>query len=275
MNKISRFARKAFVCLLALGLGMIGTTVLSAPAKAAELTVSDCVKCHEKEPAEIAANGMAHKSQIDCQACHESHRPKVANNVPQCSQCHDGEAHFKLEGCKNCHNPHSPLDISLEGELKEVCLTCHAEQGQEMASNPSMHAEVACNFCHADKHGVIPECVQCHEPHSSNMTQSDCGTCHQAHKPLALNYGPQTPSVQCAACHETAFNLLMDSKTKHHDLACAFCHEGKHKVVPQCSDCHGKPHAEGMHKKFPQCGNCHNIAHDLNQWTSTAKGNKK
>jgi len=263
--------RKFLVCLLVFGLGILGATLPAASFGAAELSVSDCVKCHEKEPAQIAAAGMAHQTEINCQSCHEGHRPKVANNIPKCSMCHSGEAHFELEGCTNCHNPHSPLDISLQGELKTVCLTCHAAEGQEMTANPSKHAEFACNFCHADKHGTIPECVDCHEPHSSNMTQSDCSTCHQAHKPLALNYSAQTPSVMCAACHDNAFNLLMESKTKHHDLACVFCHEGKHKVVPQCSDCHGNPHPEGMHQKFPKCGDCHNIAHDLNKWSAPTK----
>jgi len=242
-------------------------------APKAVLADGDCVKCHEKEPAQIAAKGMAHKTEITCIACHEGHRPKVANNIPECSNCHSGSSHFKIEGCKSCHNPHSPLDISLKGELKSVCLTCHEAQGKELAANPSKHAEVACNFCHADKHGVIPECVQCHTPHSKNMTQADCKACHQAHQPLLLTYGSQTPSLQCAACHQVAYDLLMASETKHRNVSCVTCHADKHKTIPQCSDCHGMPHAAGMHQKFPKCGDCHNIAHDLNSW-KTAPGAK-
>jgi hypothetical protein len=103
------------------------------------------------------------------------------------------------------------------------------------------------------------------------MTQADCNTCHQAHQPLELAYGPATPSIQCAACHDTAFNLLKASDTKHRDVACVDCHADKHKTVPQCSDCHGMPHAAAMHKKFPKCGECHSIAHDLNNWKEKQK----
>jgi predicted CXXCH cytochrome family protein len=107
------------------------------------------------------------------------------------------------------------------------------------------------------------------------MTQADCSTCHQPHQPLTLTYGPQTASNLCASCHETAFNLLMASQAKHREVACVTCHQQKHKTVPQCSDCHGRPHAEGMHQKFPNCGDCHNIAHDLNNWPGKAKADGK
>jgi hypothetical protein len=35
---------------------------------------------------------------------------------------------------------------------------------------------------------------------------------------------------------------------------------------PECTDCHGLPHADSMHQRFPKCGECHNVAHDLNNW---------
>lgn len=274
MNKCIGLTDKLFACILLLTAGLI-LGVLPAMAQDAAtqavLNINDCAKCHTKEPQQIAAQGMAHKTEITCISCHESHRPKVANNIPACSNCHSGEPHFSVEGCLGCHNPHSPLDITLKGELKAVCLTCHAAQGQELTANPSKHTEVACNFCHAEKHGVIPQCGECHEPHSPKMAQSDCRICHQAHQPTLLTYGPDVPSVHCAACHETAYALLDASKTKHHELSCVTCHADKHKVVPACSDCHGLPHAEGMHQKFPKCGDCHNIAHDLNNWPSQKK----
>lgn len=275
MKMRTRFTRLALVCLLLAGLGLL-VPATSALAAGVALTIDDCAKCHDKEPQQIATLGMAHNTQITCISCHESHRPRVANNIPECSNCHSGEPHFQIEGCKTCHNPHTPLDISLKGELKDVCLTCHAAQGQELKANPSKHAEVSCNFCHADKHGMIPECVVCHEPHSTKMGQNDCRTCHQAHQPLLLTYGKDVPSVHCGACHDTAYNQLMGTKSKHFDLSCVFCHADKHKTVPACSDCHGMPHAEGMHQKFPKCGDCHSIAHDLNNWTTgSAKAKAK
>jgi predicted CXXCH cytochrome family protein len=251
--------------LVLFSLGLCFGPVSPALAQTA-LVGADCAKCHEKEPQQIAEKGAAHKTAISCQDCHESHRPKVAKNIPECSNCHSGAPHYELKGCKTCHNPHTPLDITLKGELKDVCLTCHQQQGQEIKANPSKHGEVSCNFCHAEKHGVIPDCTQCHQPHAPTMVQADCKTCHQAHQPLLLTYGPQTANSQCASCHQKANDLLMASQTKHRDVTCVTCHADKHKTVPQCSDCHGLPHAPGMHQKFPKCGDCHSIAHDLNNW---------
>ena len=80
-------------------------------AEQAVLTAADCVKCHSEQPAQIAANGASHQTEIDCQACHEGHRPNVANNIPQCSACHEGSVHYEVGNCLSCHNPHQPLSL--------------------------------------------------------------------------------------------------------------------------------------------------------------------
>jgi predicted CXXCH cytochrome family protein len=240
----------------------------SAPEVQAQavLSADDCAKCHERQPAEIMAKGAAHKTQINCRDCHESHRPAVAKNIPQCNLCHSGTKHYELKDCMSCHDPHQPLEVTLKGELKGACLTCHDGIGKELDTNKSKHTVMACNSCHAQKHGVIPECLECHQSHSPQMKQTDCKTCHQAHQPMTLTYSNKTASVLCAACHDGAFNLLAASQTKHRAVACVDCHQSKHKNTPQCSACHGNPHPEAMHKKFPNCGTCHNTAHDLNNW---------
>lgn len=242
-----------------------------ALAEQAVLTVADCVKCHTEQPAQIAANGASHQTEIDCQACHEGHRPSVANNIPSCSNCHEGSAHYDVENCLGCHNPHQPLKVSLAGEHKKVCVSCHAGPDKQMVASPSKHATFACNFCHADTHGNIPSCVDCHEPHSASMTPANCSTCHQAHKPLELTYPATTTSQLCASCHDSIFATLSASPAKHSQIACATCHATKHKTVPQCTDCHGMPHAQAMHDRFPKCGECHNVAHDLNNWPAKKK----
>lgn len=236
-----------------------------ALAEQAVLTVSDCVKCHNEQPAQIDANGASHKTEIDCQACHEGHRPSVQNNIPSCSNCHEGSEHYKVENCLGCHNPHQPLKVSITGEQKTVCVSCHAGPEKTMVASPSQHATFACNFCHADTHGNIPECVSCHSPHSESMTQANCSTCHQAHKPLDVSYPDSTASLLCAACHDTVAATLAASKAKHSQVSCATCHADKHMTIPACSDCHGQPHPKSMHERFPKCGECHNIAHDLNK----------
>lgn len=261
---------------LCVTLGLSAPVQAQTPAAAKPvLSPADCAKCHEKEPAQIAANGAKHRDQINCQDCHTGHRPAVANNIPECNMCHGGKPHYELKDCKSCHNPHQPLQIALKGELKAPCLTCHTPQNEQLEAHKSKHTTFACNFCHADRHGVIPECVQCHKPHSADMAQKDCGSCHKAHMPLAVTYGSETPSKFCGACHSTAFNLLNASKAKHKDVACVTCHQDKHKMIPQCSDCHGLPHPDAIHSQFPNCGQCHNIAHDLNNWPAQKKSDAK
>ncbi|MCM2263587.1 MAG: cytochrome C [Desulfuromonadales bacterium] len=264
---------KKFLVILAGAALLFGATGV-AMAEPVKLGIADCAKCHDVQPAQIEASGGKHKSDIDCLACHEGHRPKSAKNIPECSNCHSGKSHYALKSCIGCHNPHQPMLVTLSGQQKDVCLTCHAGPGKEMAASPSKHATFACNFCHANKHGMIPNCVDCHKPHSAAMTQADCATCHKAHKPKELLYGASTASTMCAACHGSVTTQLTASKAKHSQLACVTCHANKHKTVPNCSDCHGLPHGS-MHDKFPKCGSCHNIAHDLNNWPKEEKAKKK
>lgn len=249
----------------------VGTAVGATPELTSdpELTQSDCVKCHEREPAEVLANGAAHGTELSCQDCHDGHPPRVADIIPQCGDCHSGEEHYEIKECTSCHNPHAPLEVRLEGELKAVCLTCHRPPGQEMQASPSAHAEFACNECHAEKHGVIPTCLDCHDSHSETMTQGSCRACHQAHKPTDLEYGSDVPNVQCGACHVDALAQLTASVSKHGPLACVLCHADRHRTLAVCTDCHGEPHAPGMHARFPHCGDCHNTAHNLNNWSDS------
>ncbi len=240
-----------------------------APGGAAEkpaLTQADCVKCHEAPPADIAAAGGKHKTDVTCMDCHAGHRPAVKNNIPKCSACHDGKPHYQMKDCLECHkNPHKPLNIVLAGKMTEPCLTCHADQIKQLKANPSRHTALFCTNCH-DVHRKIPECVKCHKPHSAEMTQADCKKCHKAHKPKAVTYAADVPNKDCGSCHKNAFKLLSATQTKHRNVACVKCHAEKHKAMPTCEQCHPKKHPASIVSKFPECGTCHSIAHDLNHW---------
>jgi hypothetical protein len=229
------------------------------------LNSSDCVKCHAAQPAEIESQGARHKT-ITCQDCHTGHRPTSKNNIPACSQCHQGKPHFETKGCLTCHtNPHTPLAITFSSTLTEPCLTCHTPQNKQLRENKSKHSALYCSTCHS-VHRQAPECMKCHKPHSADMASADCKKCHKAHMPKVVTYAADTGSIYCAACHSNAYNLLKASKAKHATLTCASCHQEKHKMVPKCQDCHGEKHPEGIRAKFPRCGDCHRIAHDLNNW---------
>ncbi len=240
---------------------MLACTSLSL---ANELSDSDCIKCHTQPPADIEAQGGAHKTAVTCMECHEGHPPSVRENIPTCDSCHSGKSHYELENCLSCHNnPHMPLVLQLAKDITDPCLTCHQEQGTLLQENKSFHTTMACTACHQE-HAQIPLCVSCHEPHGEEMVQTDCAQCHQAHTPLVVVYNDDTPSQGCGSCHDEALSQLATSTTKHHSLSCAACHKEKHKMVPACQDCHGVPHSPGIMKKFPTCGECHSTAHNLN-----------
>lgn len=251
----------------------LGTAWAAEPGGAAPtLNNSDCQKCHEKPPKDIAAKGGKHQTAVTCQDCHIGHPPKVKKPIPQCSMCHQDKPHFKLQGCLNCHkNPHTPKVISFNSNVTDACLTCHSQQIEQLKANKSKHTALACSFCH-NVHGRKPDCTQCHKSHSADIAKTDCKACHKAHMPLVVTYKSDTPNKFCAACHKRPFNLLSASKAKHSKLACVYCHQNKHKAMPKCTDCHGVPHPAGLMAKFPKCGECHYIAHDLNHWVTPVEG---
>ncbi len=245
------------------------TVMLAVCAYAADrpmLSSADCIKCHYSQPADIAANGGAHKTSVTCQDCHTGHRPAIKNNIPQCSQCHTDKSHYKLANCLRCHtNPHTPKIIKLANNITDECLTCHTQQIAKLRQVPSKHSKLACSFCH-NVHGKKPLCTQCHKPHSADITATECKKCHDAHMPTAVYMTPDTPNKMCAACHKRPYELLSKSEAKHKDVLCVTCHKDKHKFIPACTSCHGVPHPASMMARFTKCGECHNIAHNLNHW---------
>ena len=259
-------------CLLV----VVGCMVLCTMSTlfAADSTISeqldnrDCLKCHAQEVQDVKNNGARHLTEVTCLDCHQEHPPSGSNAIPLCSQCHDPQVktHYTVDNCSNCHNPHYPLlmDISsVDADLKSVCLTCHQQQGEELAKYPSKHAEMSCAECHP-KHATYQDCLACHEAHGNvEMAYKDCLGCHQPHMPTVVKYDSLIPSPYCGSCHQKEFGLLAENRTKHHELSCVFCHKSQHKVVPECEICHGQPHGEGMHKKFPNCLDCHIDAHAL------------
>lgn len=251
---------------LALAATFIAAVAGAETAKPAALTANDCVKCHTTEPADIAKAGGKHQTDVSCTECHTGHRPSSAKNIPECSNCHSGKPHFELQNCLGCHrNPHTPKNIQIPANTTDPCLSCHTQQIKQLQEFKSKHSALYCSTCH-NVHGKIPQCVQCHKPHSADMTQDQCKHCHKAHMPKVVVYAPEVPNKECAACHKKAYDLLSANNTKHKTLACAFCHKAQHKMVPQCQSCHGTPHPAAMLSKFAKCGDCHSIAHNLNTW---------
>ncbi len=245
------------------------------------LTPAECARCHY--PIFKTLKESKSKHRFMCTNCHEKfHRynPKKQNwdeIMPKCQNCH-GLKHGKdFPNCLECHKePHSPRDINFEtllqtravkvkGKEEQVvlCAICHKNESGEMQAHPSKHNEVGCQGCHADKHGYIPNCLDCHEPHVEGQKFEDCLVCHSPHSPKNIKqYPEETPREVCGSCHTEIYQNLQTNHTKHSELYCATCHV-RHGQIPKCQDCHGLPHTEALHKKFPNCLNCHIDPHNL------------
>jgi predicted CXXCH cytochrome family protein len=192
--------------------------------------------------------------------------------MPKCASCHTSATGGAFHGedpaltpCLSCHaDPHKPLAIPMS-DIETACAKCHANINKELQTNPSKHTtDVACNDCHADKHGYIPDCSACHDNHSPEipMGNVECMSCHPVHKPTLIVYDKTTPSPICAGCHDDINDMLQKSQTKHTPVACADCHPS-HKEIPQCQRCHGEPHSKTMLIDTTKCGECHGNPHDI------------
>ena len=233
------------------------------------LTDADCVKCHYAVAVDVDAHGEAHK-ELSCMECHEEHPPVGTNAIPECSNCHteDDNAHFAVQQCGACHNPHHPLlvDFTASDDARSACASCHQEQVDELAANPSAHTEQDCNACHSQhglEQGQYQTCLDCHEGHTPEMILENCLECHKPHSPLNIIFDDTVAVELCAGCHQDKATALTTLQTKHSEMACVECHSGKHKNITACVDCHDQPHDQYMHTKFPECITCHRDPHNL------------
>lgn len=274
------------------------TTKSAAPAAAAEkkavpepagvalyektpppLKPVDCGRCHVSQFTALKKSKSKHR--FDCKKCHTQfhvYNPLKKNYekiMPKCQRCHGLKHGAAFPHCLQCHqNPHSPLNIPFAQVEKKIkgkngkpvvsCAVCHLKEGTEFAKYPTKHnVEVNCQGCHADKHGYIPSCLDCHEPHVEGMVFKDCLVCHSPHSAKRIKKYPEdTANKICGSCHTTEYKHLQTNHTKHSELHCATCHV-KHGQIPKCQQCHGLPHSKALHKRFPNCLTCHKDPHNL------------
>ncbi len=246
-----------------------GSAAVASDIQPLPLSSVDCVKCHYQVVVNVDSHGEAHK-ELSCLDCHEEHPPLGINVIPECATCHaaDDSEHFAIQKCQSCHNPHTPLliDFTAFDAVQPACATCHQEQIEEMAGNPSGHSEQDCNACHSQhglQQGQYNTCLDCHEGHSAEMALPDCLKCHQPHSPANIAYGDDVAVSLCASCHEDVAASLQARPTLHSEMACVECHSDQHMNIASCVDCHEQPHDEFMHTKFPECLTCHRDPHDL------------
>ena len=229
-----------------------------------ETVSSVCVECHPKPVNSIKESGGLH-SKKSCDFCHVQH-----GYIPKCTDCHSTFHGKTITNCTQCHtDAHAPKDITFSAEADHYsCSLCHVNEITIFNVNPTKHSDLECSLCHT-KHGLIPECINCHTPHDDTMTADDCSECHKTgHIPTRITYPATTPKSMCEGCHADAISIMDNSNTKHSELLCSQCHP-QHAQLPTCSTCHATPHGPAM----TDCGiTCHLSGHDVWKKLSTEIG---
>lgn len=291
MNLFKRFNIRRILSGSALVLAFAGLSFASQGKKIATVTIApspdqyavqplpltaiQCAQCHTSPFQGLKDNGGRH--QFECQNCHNllhAYSPRKGNYdaiMPKCASCHDALHGAKINDCLACHsNPHTPRKIAATSLITTFCYDCHASIRKQLDTVPSKHTKVACTMCHTS-HGFKPSCFTCHKPHVEGQTVPQCLQCHPVHQPRNIVFPTTTPSNTCSTCHSPIVTKLAKGASKHAALTCVTCHKGKHRFIPQCTDCHGKPHNASFHAKVPRCLTCHIDVHDLPVLTPKSK----
>ena len=218
---------------------------------------SSCSLCHPEQIEEFFDNPGRH-ADLKCNYCHQTH-----GQIEVCTNCHAPHARGMIyTECLNCHPAHMPQEIDYpESIASETCAVCHEVVSDVLEQGNTKHTALGCSECHP-VHEQIPECMDCHIPHASDMTNSECLGCHPAHDPAVINIPSSITRNDCAICHEAIDAELRSSNTKHDDLNCIYCHP-KHGYLPTCESCHGLPHQKLIHDLYPECKKCHIVLHDV------------
>ncbi|MBN2645690.1 MAG: hypothetical protein JXR59_09490 [Desulfuromonadaceae bacterium] len=137
-----------------------------------------CARCHEK-PAADMAKPSAH-SELACSDCHQQKH----GYLPKCTECHEQPHNpfVSSQNCMLCHPVHNVSTLSYgEHVPNDGCQGCHSDQVAQLKKGHLAHSLLNCTFCHADEHGMVPTCADCHDtPHSPEMLKgfSGCAACH-------------------------------------------------------------------------------------------------
>ncbi len=158
-----------------------------------------CLTCHSQQIKQLRENKSKHTN-LYCSGCHSVHRI-----VPQCTQCHKPHsADMTQADCKKCHKAHMPKVVTYAADIpNKDCGACHQKALNLLSASKSKHSKLACAFCHAGKHKMVPNCQSCHNvPHPAGMMAKfpRCFDCHYiAHD---LNNWPSSNDTAPAAAKE-------------------------------------------------------------------------
>ena len=205
-----------------------------------------CLSCHASDAGMTAAHGSPAIANSNCTACHDPHSSTRAGLLRE-----NEHGPFESGNCATCHGDLSNRQDFTVAEIRPLCERCHVATKQ-FADFPYTHNLDA------------PEsCVQCHNPHASNVGSllnsgtadlcsgchfnepdrekarseyvthvgMECTACHVAHGSVNPQYLKTTGSELCSACHERAHKIthpvgpeVIDPRTEQ-SVTCLSCHQ--------------------------------------------------
>jgi predicted CXXCH cytochrome family protein len=186
------------------------------------LADGDCMSCHLAHSSFHA--GLLIKPQRDlCISCHENAVPRMAlgSRLPavgflQALTRHLPTSHIHdplLGECSECHEHHgSSHDALLRSDPASLCMSCHEDVANAIASAPFSHSAVkndrACLNCHTPHHSMhthlmrdsqMTVCLECHATPTERNGRT-INSMAMLHEPGKMLHGALTEDG-CGGCH--------------------------------------------------------------------------
>jgi predicted CXXCH cytochrome family protein len=179
-----------------------------------------CLDCHDASDADLIKSHQGQPfAKSDCVSCHDPHqssRPKLMQAFVH--------PPFGEGLCDVCHEAPKNGRVVLTGKsVKEVCVGCHAEQGEKIEKAKFQHpgAQGECTDCHNPHAGKLPAfpkadavnvCLNCHVDQAELQNkrvlhqpafEQGCTTCHDPHGGEHPKLLRAEGNALCTECHST------------------------------------------------------------------------
>jgi cytochrome b subunit of formate dehydrogenase/uncharacterized protein with PIN domain len=258
-------------------------------AKRGDPLAPHCEDCHGTHnilrPSEPGSPTTTTQIPLLCGRCHHEGSPvSVSHNIPQdqilenYTESIHGEGLFKrglvvTAVCTSCHTahfvlPHTDARSSISKQnIAHTCTKCHA-------LIETVHRKVIRGELWEKHPGLIPACVDCHEPHkirrvyyAQGMADQDCQRCHgnpelktaSGGRSMFVNdkelAGSRHARIACGQCHTGGDpSLARPCATITAKVDCSVCHANAAEDFQQ--SIHGQLLAQGS-PDAPACTDCH------------------
>ncbi|MEX0777341.1 MAG: cytochrome c3 family protein [Phycisphaeraceae bacterium] len=266
------------------------------------VNVNACDACHTPVSAEKHTFKLTREKDKLCGFCHQIdttgakvvHKPLERGECLSCHNPHGGadQTYFRGktmgETCNTCHQSVTGDKKNIHGPVAAgACGVCHQSHTSELPKLLVKQGRELCISCHQELDQQLATMQFKHKP-----VEGDCLVCHDSHASNHLHITRAEPLALCTTeCHTDVRKAVQDAKYKHsavtQDNACANCHTPhggdlatlmKDKPVKICLTCHDKevkdPQGKviasvalitdpklSMHGPLREgsCGGCHNV----------------